>query len=580
MKRSMVISLIGRPNVGKSSIFNRLMKRANKAITHDRPGVTRDRHYGIAKFEDLRTDVVKDAILVDTGGFYFEEISGRDDDKNSEKIANKFFNIMTEHAKLAISESDLVLLVVDVREGLIPFDERVASFIRTQGKPFLVLVNKFDHEGLTGEESQFYALGVDEEDLLTVSAEHALGLDHLRKVLHKKISEFEKATSEITALSKGVTPREEVVGRIAIIGAPNAGKSTLLNRLVGGERALVSDIPGTTVDPIEAFFDLFFGKDSKILSEEITSKSNKLLIEEYENFRKNNQDFIDDFNDAETEEESDDSTSESLALDDGEEMPIDQLYDRVFNEEEEEAPVAQTKEEGSFWRTIHIVDTAGIRKKAEVTDFVESQSVFRSLRSITESDIVLLMVDATKGMTHQDRRLADIALEKGKSMIVVLNKLDLIKSKLKTPKERKEWLLDLRAYIPWLNFCDLVPVSAKYGEAMSKLKNSIKKTVLVRHKHIGTGELNRAVTELVSRNQIVPKGSRGQFLKVKYAAYIKSTPPTFLLFTNKSKDIPDNYKRYLKNGLRDHFKLHNSPIHLIFRTGTDLDRRMKQVTTS
>lgn len=637
--RSMVISLIGRPNVGKSSLFNRLMRKAHKAITHDKPGVTRDRHYGIATFEELAHTKSVEAILVDTGGFYPTKIEENVPRKN-DQIMNKFFNIMTDQAKTAIRESDLILFVVDSREGVLPFDETIADYIRAQKKNFWVLVNKFDTDKQEGEELEFYQLGIGEEEMFKVSAEHGLGLLDLKQRLQKEIIAFENSQKdEMSNLQRGVTPREKVVARLALIGAPNAGKSTMLNLLLGAERALVSDIPGTTVDPIEGFFDIFFGKEAQLLEDDLSfAKTDSLLFQQYEEFRNNNPDIYDSLSHAyNLEEEGTKGTpiydeedylseetplyADSIAEEDQGEIDFDDalsdeeiqkseddLYETVFAVDEEGAEFEEEdseefadenegyseeflaaeaqmlKEEeikGSQWRSMHIVDTAGIRRQKAVEGFIEQQSVYRSLRCITESDIILFMIDATVGISHQDRRLLDIALEKGKSVIVCLNKVDLLKEKMADEAAKKEWIADLRATVPWLNHCDLIPISAKYNKHIGRLKESIKKTVLIRNRSIGTGKLNRYVYQLIENNPVAIKKA-GKRLKVKYASMLKSNPPTFLFFTNLSKDIPDNYKSYLKNGLRREFEFDNTPIHIVFRTGEDLNRRlnkrMKEVT--
>lgn len=639
--RTMVVSLIGRPNVGKSSIFNRLMRKAHKAITHDKPGVTRDRHYGIATFEELANTRSVETILVDTGGFYPTKIE-ENVPKKYDQVMNKFFNIMTEQARIAIKESDLILFVVDSREGVLPFDQTIADYIRTQKKEFWVLVNKYDTDKQEGEELEFYQLGIGEEELFKVSAEHGLGLLDLKQALHKKVIEFEeKEKDEMSNLQKGVTPREKVASRLALIGAPNAGKSTMLNLLLGSERALVSDIAGTTVDPIEGFFDIFFGKEASLLEEDVTfAKTDNLLFQQYEEFRANNPDVYDSLSKSYNLEEEgtkgtpiydeehylseetplyDDTLEEDLdsefeeseidfdsALSDEEiKKTEDEMYDTVFAVEDDtdfdlegsddhmtegysqeflaaEAQIEkEAKEEGSQWRSMHIVDTAGIRRQKAVEGFIEQQSVYRSLRCITESDIIIFMIDATVGISHQDRRLLDIALDKGKSCIVCLNKVDLLKDKLVDEAAKKEWIADLRLTVPWLAHCDLIPVSAKYNKHIWKLKEAIKKTVLIRNRNIGTGKLNRYVYQLVESNPALIKKA-GKRLKVKYASMLKSSPPTFLFFTNLSKDIPDNYKNFLKNGLRKEFTLDNTPIHIIFRTGEDLQKRlgkrMKEVT--
>lgn len=603
----MVVSLIGRPNVGKSTLFNRLIQKQHKAITHDKPGVTRDRHYEITTFDENQNTNPADVILVDTGGFYPERID--EDGKNTEeKNANKFFNIMTDHARMAIEESDLVLFVVDVREGALPFDSTIADYIRTQKKRFLVVVNKYDTDKQAGEEAEFYSLGINSDEMFTTSATHGRGVILLKEKVQEIANEFTKSKlMQAPEISMGVTPREQVVSKVALIGAPNAGKSTLLNLLVGSERALVSDIAGTTVDPIEGYFDLFFGKESKILEEDQGfSKNDGLLFRQYEDFRRNNaavyQQMVDAYAleemadkhagmehfevDYELSDLVDASLDEQLSeqLNDQEDMSLDKNFEQVFeapadleSEAKEELAIEEVSEnEGSHWRSIHLVDTAGIRRQKSVNGFIESQSVYRSLRSITESDIVIVLIDATKGIGHQDRRLIDIALEKGKSVVVALNKMDLKRAELKDEKAKREWIAHLRIDIPWLSFCDIITISAKHNKGIKQLKESIKKTVLVRSRNIPTGELNRFVFDLVERNPVIAKVGGAKRFKVKYTSMIKSEPPTFLLFTNKSQGVPDNYKRYLRNAIREGFRLDNTPVHLILRTGNELSKRMKK----
>ncbi len=276
-RRSCVITLIGRPNVGKSTVFNRLMRKSFKAMAYDQPGVTRDRHYGIVSLENETGEETEDVIMVDTGGFYPEKVE-EVKQLNKKQTAEPFFNIMADHAKLAIDESDLILMVVDVREGLIPFDKTICDYIRTTKKKMWLLVNKFDSDKQWGDEAEFYELGLNEDEFHIISAEHNRGLSKLGEDLYQFARDFQ--TDDQYDLQKGVKPNHDVVANVAIIGAPNAGKSTLLNQLLSAKRALVSDIAGTTVDPIEGYFDLYFGKDVEILKaqEDQYRKTNTDLI--------------------------------------------------------------------------------------------------------------------------------------------------------------------------------------------------------------------------------------------------------------------------------------------------------------
>ncbi|HXH74226.1 MAG TPA: GTPase [Bacteriovoracaceae bacterium] len=607
-KRSMVVSIIGRPNVGKSTIFNRLMRKQHLAMTHDQPGVTRDRHYGIMVLDEeldgkLQSDEV---ILVDTGGFYPERIDI--DPKKKKNNVDPFFNIMAEHAKLAIDESDLVLFVVDVREGLLPFDSGICDYIRSCKKTVWLLMNKFDTEKQEGDQYDFYKMGLEDDDMLRISAEHNRGLNDLRQRLLHAAVEFGKTNTtldEMDHLQRGVKPRNDVVASVAIIGAPNAGKSTLLNCLVGAQRALVSEIAGTTVDPIEGYVDLYFGPDVDLLNNQDNPfrKDTTELYEEMKKFHENTDiNFLMDEEDLTEEEkkvyvefgqnseidlsdDADDDTSGSeFAF---EEAKVGEDYyteDQIVSEIEKNwnAPVEEVvnlehAREVNRWRSIKLVDTAGIRKAKLVDGFIETQSVYRSLKAISESDIVLFMIDSTLGITHQDRRLCDIALEKGKSLIICLNKIDLLRDVFADQKKKKDWLQNLQDDVPWLSFCQLVTISAHKNRNINYLREAMKRTIVIRNRKIPTGALNRCLTNLTDRHPVIIKKTNGVRFKVKYASMLKTSPPTFLLFSNKSLGIPVNYRKYLVNGLRQEFSLTNTPVHLIFRTSTDIERRMKKI---
>ncbi len=574
-KKSFVVSLIGRPNVGKSSLFNRLLRRANKSITYDMPGVTRDRHYALVNLDYLPRAEEVEMILVDTGGFI-------PDAKEATMQVGEFFSEMVEHAKIAIQESDLVLLITDVRQGPNPHEEAIIKVIRHYNKTFWVVPNKYDTESLEGLVSDFYSFGIDQEQLFPVSAAHALGVERLGEALHKLALKGGQAN-----LQRGVVPREKVVARLAIIGTPNAGKSTILNRLLGDERALVSPTAGTTMDPIEGYFDLYFGKEALQLDEDIKGGINdRQLFSHYKEFRDVVQEYddssatIEDLSLDVNDEELDDENDGVISVEDQERLLFGQDENIETPEEEIKIDVAATAEnepkiEGSLWRTVHVIDTAGIRKARSIESFIEQQSVYRALRCISESDIVLLMVDATKGLGHQERRLIDISLEKGKYIMIGLNKFDLLRQKLDTPQKRRAWLEDLRSDLPWIKFVDMIPISAKYGDGMGRLKETLKQTILLRYQRVGTSALNRKLEEMLTSHPLVLPGTR-KMLKLKYASMVKTGPATFLLFTNGSKGIPIIYRRYLVNGLRKSFGLNNGPVHLIFRSSVDLDKAVEQ----
>ena len=423
----MITAIIGRPNVGKSSLFNRLIGEGNRSLTADTAGVTRDYHYG------RLVDQEREVLLIDTGGFY----------PDTSLEAEELFSAVRRQTEQALSQADHALLVADGREGLLPVEQEITDFLRKNGTPFWIVVNKVDSENQKGDETPFYALGVDK--LFTVSSAHGLGIGPLREAL------LEKALSPPSFQKK--KPSE--IPKVAILGMPNSGKSTLLNRLVGFERSLVSPIPGTTVDPVSA---------------------------------------------------------------------------QAFS--------------------LEFFDTAGIKKKSAVQSVVEEQSIFRSLRCLAESAVVIYLIDATKGVGRQDKRLLDLALRKGKPLVICMNKMDKAEG-LSPVREKRE-------KIPWADFCDIFPLCAKTGQGLDRIKRAVEEALRLRSLRITTGRLNRFFAEAVSG---LPRPSK---LKIKYASMAQAFPPTFLLFTNK-KAIPEHYKSYLKNGLRKEFALKNTPVRLVFK---------------
>ncbi len=541
-------------------------------MTYDLPGVTRDRHYGIMSTGAYGKHNSQDIIVVDTGGFYPEEVEISETIKKKHNY-DPFFNVMREQAEIAISESDVILFVVDVREGLLPFDKMICDYLRRQKKPCWLLVNKFDTDNQVGHEADFYSLGIKAEDMILTSAEHNRGITDITERLCA-FSSMKKNEIANQNFGNGSTPNHEVVASVAIIGAPNVGKSTLLNQLLEANRALVSNIAGTTVDPIEGYFDLRFGRDVLKLTTQDNEfyQHNVDLLKSYYEFLSEASSTVDeqveqvfgsDSDDDEDSSESEHSTESEETLE------LTQDINEIESSDEGYDPADQ-------WRSIKIVDTAGIRKSKLIHGHIESQSIYRSLRAITDCDIVIYMVDSTKGITHQDRRLLDIALDKGKSIVICLNKIDLMNEIMQNKDAKKEWIGDLRHKIPWLEFCELIPLSALKGSHLKLLKGTLIRTLLIRNEQIPTGKLNKAIETLVARNPVTVANARGVKLKIKYASQVKSDPPTFMLFSNKSQGIPDNFRKYMVNGIRREFGLINTPVHLVFRTTAEMKKNLSK----
>ncbi len=429
-----IISVVGRPNVGKSTLVNRILG-SRKSIVDDSAGVTRDRIYFDAEWQG------KNFTLIDTGGI----IIG---DKESEFVKNIF-----TQAAIAMNESDLILFVVDGKSGISPYDKDIANILRQGNKKVILVVNKIDDITQIGDISEFYSLSLGEP--MPVSALHGSGgIGDLLDEITKDIKE-EKQEEETSAI------------KIAITGKPNAGKSSILNRLLKKERAIVSDVSGTTRDSINS----------------------ELTV-------------------------------------DGQEYVL--------------------------------IDTAGIRKKSKVDFGIEAFAVDRALQSIKEADIALLVIDASEGLTDQDKKIAQTIEEAGCGIIVVFNKWDLVKNTQTQNYEKK-----IEQEAPFLNYADKIFISAKTGQRVDRIFEEVKKVAAERAKRIQTGILNKVVNDAIAMNP--PVSVHGKILRVYYTTQVKTKPPTFVIFINNIKLLHDSYKRYLTKRMRETFGFFGTPIRISFR---------------
>ena len=428
-----VVAVIGRPNVGKSTLFNRMLGQ-RKAITDPTPGVTRDPIEGIYNFDN------RSVRLVDTGGY---------------KIEQEGLDFLVSKRSLEIMESsDLVLFLMDVME-ITPEDEALMKILRKYSKKVLVVVNKVDHPGREADVWNYYSLGFNH--VVGMSAEHGLGLTELDEKLEELIDFDIKREKEDTS---------ESLISLAVMGKPNTGKSTLTNRLLGRSASIVSDIPGTTRDVVEGSFD----------------HSGKLF---------------------------------------------------------------------------RVLDTAGIRRKKKVGENVEYYSVNRAFKSIDEADVVLLMIDAVEGLADQDKKIAAQIVNKGRGVILVLNKWD----KLKDVPNQMEAVKDrVRFLFPILSFAPIVPISALTGEGVDKILNQVTIIWNQLNKRVETARLNEALKRWTS-NQEPPRHSSGRF-KVSYGTQVKANPVHFIFFINRKKGFPDSYLQYIINNIRKDLGFSSIPLQV------------------
>ncbi|WP_427111785.1 ribosome biogenesis GTPase Der [Megasphaera sueciensis] len=437
-----LVAVVGRPNVGKSTLFNAIVKK-RISIVEDIPGVTRDRIYFDAEW------LGHEFTMIDTGGIEFIDSD------------NNIFTSMRYQAELAIHEADVILYVVDGKMGIQPQDQEIANILRSSGKPIILVVNKIDSIEQEVNIYEFYSLGLG--DPIGVSAVNLMNLGDL---LDQVLEYIGKTPSEEEA--------EDAI-HIALIGRPNVGKSSLTNALLGQERVIVSNIPGTTRDSIDTHW----------------------------------------------------------------------------------------QHEGSEFV---LIDTAGMRRKGKIDIPVERYSVIRALRAVDRCDVAVLVLDATEGVTEQDKKIAGYAHEAGKGSIIVVNKWDLIDKDSKTSDKFSE---DIRRELVFMQYAPILYTSALTKQRIHRLADLVKFVSEQQNMRVSTSVLN----ELISDAQLInpPPAKNGHPLRIYYMTQASVKPPTFVLFVNDPQLMHFSYLRFLENKLRETFGFEGTPIHLILRGKKDGD---------
>lgn len=430
-----VVCIVGRPNVGKSTLFNRIVGR-RIAITEDKPGVTRDRIYAEAEWLN------KYFTLIDTGGL--EPLS-----------KDVFLSEIKRQVEVAVETADVILFLVDGRQGITDTDKDIGNLLRKSGKKILLVCNKVDSHKIPNEVYEFYELGFGEP--IVISASQALGIGDLLDEVIKNFPENKD------------TEYEEDIIKVAVVGKPNVGKSSLINHIYGEDRVIVTDIPGTTRDAIDTYLT-------------------------YEN------------------------------------------------------------------QNYMFIDTAGLRRKRSINENVERYSVIRTLRAIDRSDLCVLVIDGTEGVTEQDAKIAGYIYEQGKGCIIAVNKWDIVNKKDTTYLDFER---DIRNTLSFILYAPIIFISAKTGQRVNKLFYTIKKVYNNYTIKVTTGLLNDIINEAVLLNQ--PPSDKGKRLNLYYGTQVGIKPPKFLIFINNRKLLHFSYERYLENQLRQYFGFEGSPIKLEFR---------------
>lgn len=430
-----VVCIVGRPNVGKSTLFNRLVGK-RVSIIEDKPGVTRDRIYAEAEWLNNYF------IVIDTGGI----------EPDSE---DKIINQIKKQAEIAMDAADVILFMVDGLEGITPADRDIANILRKSGKDVLLVCNKIDSKKHIHNIYEFYELGFG--DPIPISAEQSLALGDL---LDEVIKHFPDEKN---------TKYDDDIIKVAVIGKPNVGKSSLINTILGEERVIVSDIPGTTRDAIDTF--ITYGDDKYIF-----------------------------------------------------------------------------------------IDTAGIRRKKNISESIEKYSVVRSFNAIDRSDVCVLMIDGNDGISEQDAKIAGYAHERGKATIIAINKWDIVE---KGNNAYLRYERNVRNVLSFMMYSPIIFISAKTGKRVNKLLQLIKMVSENSSRRVRTGALNDIINEAVLMNQ--PPSDKGKRLKIFYGTQMGIRPPKFLIFVNDKNLVHFSYERYLENQIRQAFGFEGTPLRFEFR---------------
>lgn len=431
-----ILAIVGRPNVGKSTLFNTLAGE-KISIVENHPGVTRDRIYADVTWLNHTFS------MIDTGGI---EMDSKD----------QMLKHMREQANIAIETADVILFLVDVKQGLVDADFKVADMLRRSGKPVVLVVNKVDHfEKYMPDVYEFYNLGIGDPHPISAASKLGIG-DMLDAVL--ELIDMDKLEEE-----------EDERPKVAIVGKPNAGKSSLINHLLGENRVIVSEVAGTTRDAI----------DTEI---------------EY-----NGTEYV-------------------------------------------------------------FIDTAGLRRKNKIKEDIERYSIIRTVAAIERSDVVILMIDAVEGVSEQDAKIAGIAHDRGRGLMIAVNKWDAVEKDNSTVKEYTKKIRDILSFVP---YAEIVFISALTGQRTTKIFDLLETVIQNHAMRIQTGVLNEILMEAVAMQQ--PPSDKGKRLKLFYMTQVSTKPPTFVLFVNKKELMHFSYQRYIENRIRDTFGFMGTPIRILIR---------------